>query len=711
MHPVYPVALAFLLGVWLTPDLPAPPLALLVGVLALLARLHRLAVLPLVAVLGGLLANSVPPGPRLEGPVALQGRVVAAPTGSSADLSVWACAEGAAPFLPCTGRVRVRFAEPPQPGSAWVVRGTARPVRPLGLGGPDPFLAMRRVGVRSQVFAEQARPLGSVGTRGPPAEGPYGLLAAVALGDRRGVDPASWEVLRRTGTAHLLAISGFHVGVVAGTVGLSVLGLTRRFGRWYPSGVHPAVAWWAGALAAVLYAWTAGAPVSAQRAAGMVVLAAVGRSFSRALDPWRILALVGVLVLVADPGALVGPGFQLSFGAVVGLLRFGGPLQLALERLGWVGRGLAASTAATLGTLPAAAWWFQGLAPSSPLANLVAMPWMTFGIAPLAAGWAYAPEPLAGLCGWLGARSVSAFLQVLGWLAWEPWTPAVDSTGALLLTGIFLLPRPAWVGSVLLLVLGLQARVQEGLEVHFFDVGQGDAALVEYPDGRRWLVDGGRSDRILAALRRRGVRHLDRVIASHGDADHAGGLPAVLCGLAVDSLHIGREEGHEELLEAARRCAVPVFVHGTVGPTPNEASLVTPVESPWGRVLLSGDLGGSSEAQLGPADVLKVPHHGSESSSTPAMLDRVRPRLAVLSVGPNPYGHPREEVLARYRERGIPVVRTDRGGTVRLRLDDRGLRVRQEAIGPWTWFSGERRARAKNTVTAKIASPTLMPWL
>ena len=71
----------------------------------------------------------------------------------------------------------------------------------------------------------------------------------------------------------------------------------------------------------------------------------------------------------------------------------------------------------------------------------------------------------------------------------------------------------------------------------------------------------------------------------------------------------------------------------------------------------------------------------------------------------------REEVLARYRERGIPVVRTDRGGTVRLRLDERGLRVRQEAIGPWTWFSGERRARAKNTVTAKIASPTLMPWL
>lgn len=675
MHPILPFVVPFLLALAWSPRLALPSLFVGFLIALLLAAVHRVALPGVAFVLGLLVANSVPPGPVLEGPVALQGRVVAAPQGRRADLAVWACAEGGAPFLPCRGRVRVRFPEVPAIGSSWVVRGRAYPPPRIGLGGPQPADSARRVGVRSEVHARVARPLGGP-TEPPSVEvGSRGVLAAVARGDRRGVDPRVWEVLRGTGTAHLLAISGFHVGVVAATVGLLVGWVSRRSAVLAPAGFHPAWAWWIGALAGVVYAWSAGAPVSAQRAAGMVVLGAVGRSLSRRLDGWRFLVVVGVAVLAVDPSALVAPGFQLSFGAVVGLLRFGGPLQGALRPLGRVGDGLAASIAATLGTLPAAAWWFQTLAPTSPLANLVAVPWMAFAVAPLAATWAYGPEPLAGWAGQLGEGAVDLLLAVLARLVTEPLTPAVGATGALLLGAMFLRARPGWVGAVLLLVLGLRARPRDALEVTFFDVGQGDAALVEHPDGRRWLVDGGRSPRIVSALRRRGIRHLDRVIASHGDADHARGLEAVLCALSVDVLDVGRVEGHESLLDAAARCDVPVVAHGTVGETANAASLVTRVESPWGSLLLTGDLDAGSEHVLGPADVLKVPHHGSSTSSSGAMLDRVRPRLAVLSVGENRYGHPHAGVLERYAERGIPVVRTDELGTVLVRFDADGIHV------------------------------------
>ncbi len=710
MVPALRLGCTFLMGLLLP---PLPPLFPLLG-LVLVALPWRGRDLALGLSLGALTASSHPPGPRLRGVVAVQGRVVAAPSGRRADLSVWACAEGGAPFYPCRGKVRVVFHDAVRPGTAWVVHGRGVPPPHDGLGGPQPATSMALIGARTLIWARRARPL-DARPEPEPIEGYRAILAAVARGDRRGVTPDTLAVLRDTGTAHLLAISGFHVGVVAGLVGGLVDRLRRLLAPLHPAGFHAAWSWWAGATAAVLYTLSAGAPISAQRAAGIVLLGALGRSMGRTLDPWRLLVTVGIAVLMVDPAACTSAGFQLSFGAVAGILRFGPSLRQYFRALPKVGEPLAISIAATLGTLPPSAWWFQSLAPTSPLANLIAVPWMALGIAPLAAIWAYAPEPIAGIAGALGEISVATWIGTLRYLAMEPLHPAADRTRALLACAIFASPRRAWVIAVLLLCLTLHPRPVGGLEVVFFDVGQGDAALVQHPDGRRWLIDGGHSRRLVSALRRRGIYRIDRVYASHGDADHAGGLPAVLCDLDIDTLVVGRLAGHERSVEAALRCGVTLRLEPTAGEGSNDGSLAVRVESPWGDVLFTGDLTASEEQRLGPAAVLKVPHHGARDSSSDALLDRVRPGLAILSVGPNRYGHPHPETLLRYAIRGIPLLRTDQDGTIRLRLDHRGLRAGPERGRLRTYapppFSGERRATMKNTNTANIARQMLTPWL
>jgi competence protein ComEC len=686
-------ALSVVVGVALAPFVPlgVPPLALLVlcGLVAL--RLHVVALVPTGLVLGGLIASSIPRGPVLRGPSTLEGVVAAAPTGRVADVAVWRCgAPGKG--RPCRGRVRVVFESPPAPGSQWVVFGTGlAPSDPGPRGGPSRMRSADLAGVQTVLIAKRARRLGAPVVERPIRAGPVAVLDAVAAGDRRGVDDAVWDVLRDTGTSHLLAISGFHVGVVAGTVGGLVTLVLRRFGVLFRGGVPTVGAWWAGALAAGSYAWAAGAPISAQRAAGVVVLAAVGRSFGRTIDPWRLLALAAVGVCIVDPAAIASPGFQLSFGAVAGLLRFSPLLDGWIRRwprgLQWVGSGASATFTATLGTLPAAAWWFQSLSLTSPIANIVAVPYMALVVVPCAAASVWAPEPIAGWGTWAGGHAVTAMLAGLSWLRMAPLAPAVGPFGALLLCAVFLRARVGWIAAVCVVVLGLRPRSADGLEVTFFDVGQGDAALVEHADGTRWLVDAGRSDRIVPALRRRGVRHLHRVVATHADDDHAGGLAAVLTALRVDALWLPRLDGFSELISVAVANGVDVHLEPSpldavpgLQASDNDASLVVWAESPWGRVGLLGDIEALGEQHLavpeGPGPtVIKVPHHGSETSSTPAMLDRVQPDLAVLSVGHNYYGHPHDAVLDRYAQRGIPVWRTDVSGNVTVRLDANGMTV------------------------------------
>lgn len=682
MHPVTGLSLGFVMGVGLAPFGPVAPWPLAVAALLLVPLVGRGALrLGAAGLLAGLaLPHGWPPGPDLRGEVALVGTRVGAATGRSAAVEVARWRHVAGAWHPGEGRVEVRFRDrPPRAGAVVVVQGMASALTPRGLpGAPDRVVAARRVGVRATVAARTVAVIGPEGAPAGPPDDPTGLLRALALGDRSGVDDEATLVLRRTGTSHLLAISGFHVGVMAWMAAAAARRVRCALGVLRPGGVGR----WelaVGVAAGAAYAWGAHAPLSAQRAAGVLVLGALGRAAGRRVEAMPLLGLVAVAVLVGDPAAVATPSFQLSFGAVVGLLGLGGPLLAVMPtgRLRWLSTSLAATLAATLGTLPAAAWWFQELPPLSPLANLIAMPITSLVLVPCAAVATVAPEPLATWGDHLGSVGARGMLALLAPLAVEPFRPAVGVGGSAVLWGaLAMAPRwPGVAGVLALAALALRPVPVVGT-VTFLAVGQGDATLVEHADGRRWLIDGGPAGAGVAAwLRRRGVRRLDRVIATHDQADHAGGLGEVVRTLRVGRVERSDHRGAGVLCHEAVARGVPCEVpRGALHPpaawegSPNDRSVVL---SALG-VLLTGDIEAAAEARLAPRvaahAVLKVPHHGSATSSSPALLAAVRPEVAVVSVGAgNRFGHPRAEVVDRYARAGVALLRTDRDGTLRMR--------------------------------------------
>jgi len=404
---------------------------------------------------------------------------------------------------------------------------------------------------------------------------------------------------------------------------------------------------------------------------------------------------------VVDPAAVAGPSFQLSFGAVLGLVTWG-PVGVAYLRGPWwvrrMGEGLWISIAATIGTLPPAAWWFQAVAPGSPVANLIAMPWTALVLAPCAFAAAYLPGWPGDGAAWVGAWAADTLLWALGQLVVSPWRPAVGPAGALGLCALYALATRPWLAAGwTTCVLGLTPVPVGHTEVTFADVGQGAATLVRFGDGRRWLIDGGRRwPGVDAWLRRVGVRHLHRVVLSHPDDDHAGGLVAVLDTLRVDALHVAGTPP-EALARMAGERGVPVVDDPRSRWHPqdpsrwedNDRSVVITVEGGALDLLMPGDVEAPAEAVLagrvGPHAILALPHHGSSTSTTAALLDAVSPGLAVAQAGrDNRFGHPHRSVQGRLARRGVRLLRTDVLGTVRLRIGAEGVGIEAWRAG-WGW--------------------------
>lgn len=710
MHRFTLPGLGCVLGVaWSADGAVAPALAVALGLLAAAWLLAGLAARPGELALGlslGLLAvGSLPEGPVLRGPARLRGTVVSAATGRTADVAVAAIDDGG--WVASAGRVRVRFPDAaPTPGTAVVVSGVGQPVALGGPpGAPDMVRAARLSRIRTELRATEARSLG--GDPAPPSREVPGLLRAIALGDRSDVDAEMLDLMRRTGTAHLLAVSGSNVALAAGAGVLLArlllgVGALRRPGGG-PAWLVPATASWAALAFTVLV----GLPTSAQRALVGVLLIALARAWGRWLEPMSLLGLCALLVIAADPSAVASASFHLSFGAVLGLVTWGRTLDGAIPAK-WPSivtaplRLLAASGAATIGTLPASAWWFQSLPPLGILANLFAVPWTTFVLTPCAFGALMLPDLLANPATVIGVWATEVQRAVLIPLAVEPWHPAVGPAGAVALCALYVLhERPVTAVLWTLLVVGLPVPPPADLRLTFFDVGQGDATLVQWPDGETWLIDGGwRTSGVNAGLRRMGVRRLDRVIATHGDKDHAGGLTDVLRELDVGALYVAHLDGLDELLQVAADRGVPVVddpaarLHPPGGPPAderNDAAIVVQVGPPGQEVLLPADISGAVERRLldalGPVAVLKVPHHGSRFSTTDALLTTTRPALAVVSAGRgNDHGHPHPSVLARLARHDVPLLRTDVHGTVQIELGERPRwRSHRYGVGWSTW--------------------------
>jgi competence protein ComEC len=531
-----------------------------------------------------------------------------------------------------------------------------------------------------------------------------GVLVALAVGDQRAIDGGLWQLFARTGISHLMSISGLHVTMVAALGAWLVSFFWRRRPALMlrlPAQKAAAAAGWATAFA---YCLLAGFGVPAQRTLFMLSVVALALWLGRAASGSRVLALALLLVLLADPWAVLSAGFWLSFGAVA-LLFFVSSGRLAPRH--WLAEWGRAQWAVTLGLIPALLALFQQFSLVSPIANAVAIPVVSFVVTPLALIAAVLPFDALLL---LAHQILAGLMAFVEWLAglplavWQQHAPPVWAVGlAALGCAWLLLPRgfPArGVGALLIfpLVLVEPARPAVGeLRLTVLDVGQGLAVHAQtashdlvYDTGPQFSPDANSGNRILLPyLRAAGVRRLDGLILTHEDKDHSGGALSLLDGLPVawtsSSLpddHPFREApGHRTCIDGQawewdgvrfEMLHPEATGYASAKRKSNDMSCVLKVSSAYGSALLTGDIETISEQALSKrqgerlrADVLLAPHHGSRTSSSPEFLAAVGAETVVFPVGyRNRFRHPNEAVWRRYEETGAQLLRTDRDGAV-----------------------------------------------
>ena len=794
--------LAFMVAAWLIGVLigletktPLAPLLLLLGgsvTLGLALRLRGLpvfpAVLALLLVLGAWRAD-VAPNLTLAGPadtnLTLGGRISSDPEFSgnrvefTLDLRTIDLPSGP---VSTEGRILV-YARPSDDlvarrsppyfdyGDLVTVNGTLR--RPEPFGGFDYPAYLAAQGIAGTMLADSAAVVGESGgwrkwpysLRGRLSESiedtiPYpqsALGQALLLGLTGNLPPELVQDFRSTGTSHLLAISGLHVGVLVVMFLAASAWLFGRRGFYFLA--VPLIAVWA-------YALVSGMPPSVVRAAvmGSVYLVAVGVGRPGSILP--ALALSAGLMTATSPEIVQRVSFQLSFAAMAGIAltqpfiprwspesaapgqSWWSPLALPMVRAPLM--MLIISWSAMLATWPLLAFNFREVALPGIIVTVLALPAMPFIMA-----------------GTLAAASVglvsTTLGQFIGWLVWAPtsylielveaapkWTIQTEwagnrlvvvwylALGALLL---FLKPgRSGWLlssikdrareltrhpmepaktlpfvtGAIIMTAAAVVLWWQVGtggdgnLHVYFFDVGQGDSALIVTPAGRQVLVDGGPAPdsaiRALSDVMPKGDRSLDLVVITHLDADHSRGLidvldryevGAVLAGpvtpsasmyaqwqagvernkIDVVSVHQGYslDLGSGVVAEVLNpRSGIPV------GESANNSAMVLRLTYGSVSFLLTADIEAETESFLTSMDtgiestVLKVAHHGSKTSSTAGFIDAVDPAVAVISVGANnPFGHPSDEVVGRLMRQigGENIYRTDRHGNVEFVTD------------------------------------------
>ena len=616
---------------------------------------------------------------------------------------------------------------PLAPGSRWQLAVRLRP--PRGVVNPGGFDFERRALERRLAatgYVVTGAPVGppaaaqaldrrrealsaAIGRAVPDARARF--VQALALGDTRALDDHDWTVLRATGLTHLIAISGFHVGLVAGFGALLGQGLWRlvpSLGRRWPRPLGTAALALALSLA---YTALAGFALPTVRTALMIAVVVLARLLRRPQGDGQSLALATIAVLLVDPLAVLSPGFWLSYLGVAWLLWC---LPTAPGQ-GWWRPFVGGQAVAMLGLLPVGAWFFSQASLPAPVVNLVGIPWISLGVVPLALiGLLLHPlhEGAAALA-WQAAATLMQWLwQGLEWVARWPaalaWLPEPGLASLLLaLAGAFWLLLPRGVpgkalAALLFLPLLWPATDRPGpgeADLLLVDVGQG-LSLAVLTQRHVLLYDAGPAPprgldfgeaAVLPALRAHGVRRIDTLVISHGDNDHAGGADAVRAGLPV-----GRTVAPAAWARPGMQpCLAGQGWHWQgvqftwLHPTPyfpylrNDSSCVLRIEAAGASALLPGDIGRHVEARLAklPAaqvrsDVLVVPHHGSDTSSSLDFLAAVRPTLGLLPVGhDNRFGLPKQIVLDRYDRYATQLLDSATSGAVRLRLGHDGVRV------------------------------------
>ena len=554
-------------------------------------------------------------------------------------------------------------------------------------------------------------------------DAPYtGVLTALAIGDQSSIPAAQWQVFTRTGVNHLMSISGLHITMLAGLAFALTYALWRRSVRLtlrLPARKAAAIS---GLGVALAYALLSGYSVPAQRTVYMLATVAAALWLSRTVAATQMLCAALLVVLLYDPWAVLSPGFWLSFGAVALIFYVSAhrlhAAQLQRETLMQsVMHGLAeygrVQWAMMIGLIPPLLALFQQVSLVSPVANAFAIPLVSFVVVPLTLLGALVPFD------WilqLAHQAMSACMVALEWLNRMPdavwtqhappaWSIALGMAGALWC----LLPRGfpvRWLGLLAMLPMFLtrpDTPPQGALHLVIFDVGQGLSVAAQTRD-HVLLYDagpdfGGEADsgnRILVpSLRGMGIAELDQLMLTHDDTDHTGGALSVMQSMPIGSLSSSLPDDSPILQQAQirQRCHDGqnwdwggvhfAVLHPSTASyaeekiSKNNLGCVLRISTGKYSVLLAADIEKDSERRLLqqhadqlPATLLVVPHHGSKTSSTPPFVAAVHPRAAVFTAGyRNRYGHPKPEVVERYRAAGSELLRSDQDGAIIVDMD------------------------------------------
>ena len=549
-----------------------------------------------------------------------------------------------------------------------------------------------------------------------------GIIQALATAERSGISENDRHLLTVTGTSHLLAISGLHIGLAAAGGLWLIRGLTWFLPVTRIGALAFIMAMAGGLVTAMTYAALAGLGTPTVRAVLMLVFTMLAVSLPRNSHPFRAWLMAFALILLVNPFAAIGAGFWFSFLAVAALIVL---FSARTGQRAWWQRLLMAQAAVAVVLLPLGVAWYYLFSPAAYLANLVAIPWVSLLIVPFVLGGLPAlvfSETLAGAL-WAVAGFFSSalfhYLEFIGHVQGPLKTMQPPSAFHLILAllggFILLLPRGIrgrWGGLFLLIPLFLPPadRTRPGeIELEVLDMGQGTSVLLS-SGGQSLLYDSGPGDGgarnlvasvISPALARLGPAGPDRVVISHGDLDHAGGLQSLLDRYPRSKYLANLGSSHPSVAKcrAPMRWEWPGLEFEALHPSAglpylgNDSSCVISVSSlPPVRadylLLLSGDISEVIEKRLVNQDlpqhrILLVPHHGSSTSSSREFVNRVKPEVAIATAGlGNRFDFPREEIRLRYQEEGIKFWSTAECGAIRLVVRP-GL--------PWAASSARRR--------------------
>ena len=537
------------------------------------------------------------------------------------------------------------------------------------------------------------------------------IVSALLVGDQSGLDKADWDVFRATGVAHLMSISGLHITLWAWVARWLIQQLwrysdlwSRSWCLWLPA---PHAAQLGGLILATLYAVFSGWGVPSQRTVAMLATVCV-LHYQALRWPLHTQWLVAmVVVLLIDPWALMQAGFWLSFVAV-GMLFMAQPTQNK-PRLGQYAWSLLQEQwRLSVCLAPLGMMLFQQVSLVGLLANLFAIPWVTWVVTPLAfAGLIWSPLWQASAWATQVLYALLEPLALLPWAVWHSasppwWVGAVGMLGAVVWAWRWR-GLPSWVGMLLLMpsLFWPSARPPMGsVELLAADVGQGNAVLVRtahhsvlFDAGPRYGSESDAGERVWLPLLQRMDEHLNLMILSHQDADHTGGALSVhlaqpqsevLSSITTEhwlghSLRMKRCEAGQswqwDEVEFSLLHPLPSDYNKLL--SPNARSCVLRIHAQDQTVLLVADIEALQEKALVErmgdglrSDVLLVPHHGSKTSSSAIFLETVQPRIAWVQAGyRNRYGHPAPEVMQRYADKGIAVWDSPHCGAMHWRSD------------------------------------------